>query len=157
MSNFRSNTVYICNIDDDAKRFNQQFQYNVVPSNYDMSVSFHPTPVKYDDQVYKRGQGYHEIKDEGNVNTNTRADIYNRAIHYETDLRNVQLTNNDTNLNKYIAKESSDMYKLNVPYTPQKGNHDLLFEIPHFSSSSCAPNNDRFAFRNSTREQRNSF
>jgi hypothetical protein len=155
MSNFRSNTVYICNIEDDAQRFNTQFQYNVVPSNNDMSISYHSSPVKYDDHVYKRGQGYKEFKNEGNVNANTKADIYNRAINYETELRNVNITNNDTNLNKYIAKESSDMYKLNVSYTPQKGNHDLLFEIPSFSSSSCAPNKDRFAFRNSTREQRN--
>ena len=157
MSNIGSNTVYICNIQDDVNKFNKQFEYNVVPSDYDMSVSFNSVPMKYDDTVYKRGGSVDQSKHVINVSTKTKSVEYNNNINVETNLRNVKLTNNDTNLNNYLAKPDSNMYKLNVPYEQKKGKHDLLFEIPNFSNSAAPPVKDKFAFRNFTREQRNLF
>lgn len=154
MSDMRSNKIYICNIDNDVNKFNKQFQHSILPSNTSMSMSTRSESTKYDDRVFKR-----ECQAEPYVfmenNLNTKPALYNKNIHTETTLRNTVDKNNECNYNNYIPSTESDLYKLNVPYENQHGKHDLLFEIPHFSSSCTAPVINAQAFHNFTREQRN--
>ena len=69
----------------------------------------------------------------------------------------IETKNNKCDYNNYRPSMESDMYKLNVPYYKQKGEHELLFQIPHFSSSCTAPTESLNPFNNFTREERNKF
>ena len=154
MSDIRSNKIFICNIDSDVNKYNKQFQHSILPSNTSMSINTRPESTKYDERVFKR-----ECQTEPYVfmenNLNTKPALYNESIHTETTLRNTVAKNNECNYNSYVPSTESDLYKLNVPYEKQYGKHDLLFEIPHFSSSCTAPVASAQAFNNFTREQRN--
>lgn len=158
MTDFRSNNVLICNLEEDVRKFNKQFQHVVEPQGLNLSLSFSPESVKYDENTYQRGRG--NIK-EYKVETNepTRASRFNDNIDQETTLKHQVMSVTDCNNNLYIPNTNSDMYRLNVPYHKQKGNHDLLFEIPNFSSSCSVPltNGSLNPFNNFTREQRNQF
>jgi hypothetical protein len=158
MTGFRSNNVLICNLEDDVRKFNKQFQHTVEASNLNLSLSFAPHSLKYDEEIYKRESSKSKTV---NIESNepTKASVYNENIDKETTLKNQIIKNNECNYNTYVPSMDSDLYKLNVAYHKQKGNHDLLFEIPNFSSSCTVPTTSARMnpFNNFTREQRNTF
>jgi hypothetical protein len=151
-----NNNIYYCYINDDVEKFNKQFQHSIVPSNTALSVNEIPTKAtKYDDEQYTRGNGnITPLKD--SYNKNTRPAVYSSNINKESMLHNTVVKNNNCNYNGYTPSTQSDLYTLNVPYHKQHQQHDLLFKIPHFSSS-CTPPivNNLNAFNNFTRELRN--
>jgi hypothetical protein len=152
---FKSNNVYICHLEKDVKRFNKQFHHTVTPSNYNMSISEVPDNTKYSTVNYKRGVDTLEKRVPTSYNNNTLATMYAESIDNETNLYNADVKNNADNFNSYVPNMNGDLYSLNTPYQKRSGPHDLLFDIPKFSSSCTPPVNDILPFNNFTREQRN--
>lgn len=150
-----NNNIYFCNIHEDVERFNKQFQHSILPSNTFLSINNIPTSTRNDNTVYNRSnETIKPLKD--TINVNTRPLNYCNNINQETILHCSVIKNNNCNYNNYIPSTNSDLYTLNVPYQREHNKHDLLFNIPKYSSS-CTPPvvNNLEAFNNHTRELRN--
>ena len=156
-----NNNVYICNLDKEISRYNKQFRHTIIPCNFNLSVPLNPpAPSKYDGNIYKRCDVDATVPRPISLNCNgepTKCSWFNDNVNTETELHNTHIRNNHCTYNSYIPSKESDLYKLNIPYEKQSGKHDLLFNIPNFSSSCTVPYTESNPFNNFTREDRNKF
>lgn len=138
MSFINDNNVYLCNLDQDIIKHTKFFQYNIMPSDFSLSVNSNPTETRNNERVYNRNNE-HITRPSNDYEPLTRATYFNNHVDKETILHNTVVKNNNPKVNSYIPNNNSDLYMLNVPSYKQKGRHELLFKTPIFSHSSTAP------------------
>jgi len=153
MSTFRSNKVYICNIDDDVEKYAKQFDLTMMSPHSTMHLGERYIGTRYDERVYNRGELLQQKQ--FNREANTAADKFAQSIHTSSELRNTVIRNDSCHFNTYKPDQKSDMYTLSTPIQPYNGDHTLLFEKPNYSNSCTPPINTVAPFLNFTREQRN--